>query len=81
MIKWEKEKIGLKIITLKQNWIMKHMLMFFLPDAPKVSTDPPYRPEEYMDDYELQKAYKEICSKKLKTKQDKNIEIYSENKE
>lgn len=53
----------------------------FLPDAPKVSTDPPYRPEEYMDDYELQKAYKEICSKKLKTKQDKNIEIYSENKE
>lgn len=36
----------------------------FLPvDVPNVSTDPPVRPEEYMDDYELMEEYKKICSK------------------
>lgn len=40
----------------------------FLPaDVPNVSTDPPVRPEEFMDDYELMKEYKKICSKTVES--------------
>lgn len=36
----------------------------YLPLVPKVVTDQPLRPQDFLDVYELKQEYKKICEKK-----------------